>query len=64
MNRIKIVSDKYKQFPTPIKASIGFLFCNFFLKGIGFISSPLYAIFLTVSDYGIMNLFNSYQQIF
>lgn len=46
-----------------IKAGIGYSIGNIFVKGIAFISIPIFARMLTVSDYGIYNTYNAYAQI-
>lgn len=62
IERIKRIN--FSRMPLAIKASIAFTLCNFFLKGIGFITAPLFARLLSVDEYGYMNVYNSYQQIF
>lgn len=60
MNLIK----KYKSMSLPIKASIWFTICNFILKAISFITVPLFTRYLSTEEYGIVSIFDSYQQIF
>lgn len=55
---------KYKQLSTTTKATIWFTFCNFLLKAISFITVPLFALLLSPDEYGKLNIFNAYQQIF
>ena len=54
---------KYKSYPMSVKAVFWFLVCNVILKGIGFISVPLFAEILPESEYGILSLYMSYQTI-
>ena len=45
------------------KASIGYTIGNYFLKGIGFITVPIFSRLLTTSDFGIYNTFLAYEAI-
>lgn len=45
----------------PIKASIWYTVGNYFLKGIGLITIPLFSRLLSVEDYGIYNTFIAYE---
>ncbi|MBR1658523.1 MAG: oligosaccharide flippase family protein [Synergistaceae bacterium] len=54
---------KYKDLPVQIKAAFWFIVCNFMVKGIVFISTPLFTRILSTEDYGIVAVFNSYQQV-
>lgn len=55
---------KYHNLSIPIKATFWFTICNFLLKGISFITVPLFAQLLSTDEYGIVSIYNSYQQIF
>lgn len=55
---------KYKNLSLPLKATIWFTICNFALKGISFISMPLYTRLLPTYEYGRMSVLTSYEQIF
>ena len=46
-----------------LKAGIGYTFGNYFLKGLGFITVPVFARLLEKSDFGIYNTFLSYEGI-
>ena len=46
-----------------IKAGLGYTIGNILVKGISFLSLPIFARLLTVSDYGIVNTFNAYTSI-
>jgi O-antigen/teichoic acid export membrane protein len=58
------ILQKYKNLSLPLKATIWFTICNFILKGISFITVPLFARYLSPEQYGITSVYNSYQQIF
>lgn len=60
MNIIK----KYKSLSQTVKATFWFTICNFILKGISFITVPLFAKYLSTEQYGIVSVYNSYQQLF
>lgn len=46
-----------------LRAGIGYTIGNILVKGISFISIPIFARLLTVTDYGIYNTFSSYVSI-
>lgn len=52
--------DRGKQ---AVKAGIGYTLGNILVKGISFLSIPLFARLLSVSDYGIINAFTAYASI-
>ncbi len=57
---MNILIDKYKRFPIQIKASIWFLICSFFQKGIQVITTPIFTRLLSTSEFGQYNVFNSW----
>lgn len=60
MNFVK----KYRVLPITVKATFWFTVCNVLLKGISFISVPLFTRFLTSDEYGKMSVFYSFEQMF
>ena len=42
-----------------LKAGIGYTIGNYFLKGLGFITVPIFSRLMAVSDYGICLLYTS-----
>ena len=46
-----------------LKASIWYTFSNFLLKGMGFLTTPIFARILTQDEYGIVNNFNAWLAI-
>lgn len=49
--------------PITVRASIWFIFCNVLLKGIGFLTTPIFAKLLPIDEYGKLSIFASYEQI-
>lgn len=54
---------RYKEMSMPTKAAIWFTVCNLFLKGISFITVPLFTRMMPDDEYGMLSLFLSYEQI-
>ena len=48
----------------PVKMAFWFLICNFFQKGIGMLTTPLFTRIMTESEYGRYNVYNSWCSIF
>ena len=63
MNVAKKLINKYKALPVQVKASIWFLVCAFFQKGISFITTPIFTRLLTTAEYGQYSVFLSWQSI-
>ena len=57
------VSNKYKQLPVQIRASIWFLVASFLQKGISAITTPIFTRLLTTGEFGQYNVFNSWFSI-
>ena len=49
--------------PQPVKASIWFLICSFFQKGISTITTPIFTRIMTTAEYGHYNVFMSWMNI-
>lgn len=60
---ISSVKEKYRTLPVQVKASLWFLICSFFQKGISTISTPIFTRLLSTADYGHYNVFNSWLDI-
>lgn len=54
---------KYSSLSVTIKASIWFTICNVVLKGIGFITVPIFSRLLSASEYGLLSVYMSFEQI-
>ena len=57
MNKL---SKEYKKLPIQIRASIWFLICSFFQKGIQVITTPIFTRLLSTAEFGQYNVFNSW----
>lgn len=64
MHTFQIIKGKYKNVSLPMKASFWFIVSNIFLKGISFITMPIFTRILTPSDYGVMSLYQSWISLF
>lgn len=60
MNRIR---EKYLSLSLPARAAIWFTICNFILRGISFITGPIFTRLLPSDEYGKYAIFLSYEQI-
>ena len=47
-----------------VKAGIGLTIGNYLLKGVVFLTTPIFARLMTTGDYGVYNVFVSYESIF
>ena len=54
---------KYRNLPLQVKASIWFLICSFFQKGISTLTTPIFTRIMSPSEYGHYNVFNSWMGI-
>lgn len=55
--------SKYKKIPIPAKASIWFVLCSIFQKGISFLTVPIFTRVMTTKQYGVYNTYLSWYQI-
>ena len=60
---MNVLGDKYKKLPIQAKASLWFLVCAFFQKGIAFISTPIFTRILSTDEYGQYNVFISWKNV-
>lgn len=61
---IRKVLNKYNLLSLPTKSTLWFTICNLLVKGISFISIPLFTQIMPDDEYGILSLFMSYEQLF
>lgn len=61
--RRKRIKSKNNVGEKVLKAGIGYTIGNILVKGISFLSIPIFARLVTVTDYGIYNTFSSYVSI-
>ena len=60
---MKKLITNYKNLPVQLRASLWFLFCSFFQKGISVITTPIFTRLLTSDEYGAFGAFNSWYSI-
>lgn len=59
----KRLQEYYRRTPKSVRSAFWFTVCNFFLKGISFLSAPLFTRMLSNEEYGRLSLLISYEQI-
>ena len=52
--------SRYRQMPKGVKASFWTIVSSILLKGIGFITLPIFTRLLTTSEYGILSIYSSW----
>lgn len=60
MNKIL---TRWRNMSAPAKASIAFVFSSFILKGINFLTTPLFTRLMDTSEYGVLSTYNSWISI-
>lgn len=63
MNVVSRYLEKYKKISQRKKASLWFVFCSFFQKGVAFITVPIFTRMLSTEDYGVSSLFNTWSTL-
>ena len=58
------LTAKYKALPVPVRAAFFFVFCGVFKDAVDVIVTPVFTRILTVEEYGLFNVYNSWFQIF
>ncbi len=53
----------YWQFSLPLKVSVWFFFCSLLQKGLLFFTTPVFTRILSTEDYGVISIFNSWENI-
>lgn len=61
--RFQKYTEKYKNMSLAAKAALWFTLANFLVKGISFITVPLFAKYLSPSEYGKYSIYQTYQGI-
>lgn len=64
MQKIKKLTDKWYSMPEAAKASAAFVISSLLLKGINFITIPIFTRIINTSEYGIIAEYNSWVSIF
>lgn len=54
---------KYKEMPLPAKASLWFVVCSVIQKGMAFITTPIFTRLLSVEEFGVVSVYNSWHSI-
>ena len=54
---------KYRSLPVQAKASLWFLICSFFQRGVSTVTTPVFTRLLSTEEYGRYNVFNSWMSI-
>ena len=54
---------KYRTLPVQAKASLWFLICSFFQRGVSTVTTPVFTRLLSTEEYGRYNVFNSWMSI-
>lgn len=57
------LKNKYNSLAIGLKASIWYTLCNLVVKGISFITVPIFSRVLPMEEYGVLSLYNSWLQI-
>lgn len=60
---LKKLLNKWKAMPDSAKSSIAFIVCSFILKGISFLTTPIFTRLMDTSQYGIIATYNSWVSI-
>ena len=55
--------NKYRNMPKQIKASLWFIVSNVMVKGISFITLPIFARLLTTEEYGVVSVYQSWVSV-
>ncbi len=57
------IKKRYSDLALPARAAIWFTICNFILRGISFITVPIFTRLIPSDEYGILSVFISYEQV-
>ncbi len=63
MSKLKLLINKYKSMPVPVKAAVWFTVCNFLQKGIDVLTIPFFTRLLTTEQYGIYTIYRSWYNV-
>lgn len=55
--------ERFSSLSLPVKASLVFVLCSFFQRGISTLTTPIFTRLLTTEQYGYYNIFNSWLDI-
>ena len=57
---MKKLIKKWSQMPDSVKSTFAFVASSFILKGVSFITTPIYTRVMDVSQYGVVSIYNSW----
>lgn len=60
---LKKILNKYNSIPDQVKASIWFVICGILQKAITLLTTPIFSRLLTTSEFGVISVFNTLQNI-
>ena len=60
---VRKAMTRYREVPPAVKAAVAFTISNFVLRGISFITTPIFTRLMSQSQYGMVSLYNSWQTI-
>lgn len=63
MKLVKKTINTYKSLSKPVKASFWFMICGFLQRGVSVLTTPIFTRLLSVEQYGIYNVFNSWLEV-
>lgn len=55
---------KYRDLPKQVKASLWFIVCNVLVRGLSFLTLPIFSRLLTTEEYGQINVYQSWLSLF
>lgn len=61
--KLEALLGKYNGMSLPVKASIAYVLCSFFQRGISTLTTPIFTRLLTTEQYGYYKIFNSWLEI-
>ena len=62
--KLRDLIKKYSEFPQEVKASFWFVVANVMIKGISFITLPIFSRLLSTEEYGIVSVYQSWVSLF
>ena len=60
---LNVLKSKYKSLALPLKAGVWFFICNVIQKGISFITTPIFTRIMSMEQYGLYTIFQSWRDI-
>ena len=57
------IKKQFEELSTQMKATLAFMMCSFFQRGISILTTPIFTRLLTANEYGFYSIFNSWLEI-